>query len=306
MKTRIVIIILLSVNIGFGQSYKILNDPSIVGQHKRMVISKWGDWYPEPVYQKILWMETGIQTNVAASAIWGYNLYGVPASTNPFSLLTDHSRNNRYKNGEDIRPLKPTGLQNQRFALREEEYNEAIQIRKDAKDLKAKSRRDFAHWSAGNLDISYEPDWIAIKLFVKNDPLWLLYYKKMLKPLKNFPENPQSFTDWQFTSYGIYEKLKSSGALRELREELDILKHNYKVARTVDMPRGKRILFYHKILIAWRKFNQRLHSCNAKAEYALKLENLLTKSDNTTISNRLQDDTEIMRESMLKYKSFKY
>ncbi len=290
-KIKLLIIILLIGKSISAQTYKILNDPAIVGQHKRMVFQKWGDWYPKPVYKKILWVETGIQTNVAASALWGYNLYGLPASTNPFSYLTNYSRNRRYKNGADIRPLKPTGLQNQRLAEREIEYSETKKIKEQSEDLKAKSKRDFAHWT---------------KLTVSADPLWLLYYKKMLKPLKNFPENPQSFADWQFSNYKVYEKLKNSGALRKLQEQLDVLKHNYKVARTVDMPRGKRILFYHKILIAWRKFEKSLKTCNASTKYALKVEDLLAKSKSTTMPQRKQTDTEIVREYMLKYKSSKY
>ncbi len=260
-----------------------MNDPAIVGQHKRMVFEKWGDWYPKPKYKNFIFWK--VQTNLTASTVWGYDFYGTPGS------WYAPKRNIEYRNGDDIRPLKATGLQNLRFAERKIEYDETQKIKKQSDDLKAKSKRDLAHWT---------------KLTVSADPLWLLYYKKMLKPLKNFPENPQSFAEWQFADYEVYEKLNSSGALRKLREELDLLKHNYKVARTVDMPRGKRILFYHKILIAWRKFNQRLKTYNEKAKYAIKVEKLLAKSKNATIPASQKTDTEIMRENMLRYKSSKY
>lgn len=296
----IVIGIILWGDLAISQSFKILNDPAIVGQHKRMVFQKWGEWYPKPVYKTILWWETGIQTNVAASAIWGYNLYGIPSMITP-------KRNKRYKNGRDIRPLKPTGLQNQRYGEREMEYNEAIKIRKEVKDLKAKSRRDFAHWSAGKVDISYEPDWIALKLLVSNDPLWLLYYKKMLKPLRKFPANPKSFLDWQLNSPEIYLRLKKTGAIKHLQEELDLLKHNYKVSRNVDMPRGKRILLYHKTLLDWRNFEKKLKAYNKEAHYAIKVRSKLKKSKKSSMPHTPKSDTKIVRKVIQKYeKSYKF
>ena len=80
----------------FGQvSVKRLNDPAIVAQHKRMTFERWGDWRPYPKYF------LGIQTNVAYATVWG---------------MWAPKINRDYKRGDDIRPLKPTGLQNQRFA----------------------------------------------------------------------------------------------------------------------------------------------------------------------------------------------
>ena len=39
------------------------------------------------------------------------------------------SRNRQYKNGEDIRPLKPTGLQNQRYVQVKFQEEEAKKIK---------------------------------------------------------------------------------------------------------------------------------------------------------------------------------
>ena len=94
-KLALVPLLLIAVGV-FGQfTVKRLNDPSIVAQHKRMLFQSWGDWRPYPKYL------LGIQTNFAYATVWG---------------MWAPSRNRDYKNGEDIRPLKPTGLQNQRFA----------------------------------------------------------------------------------------------------------------------------------------------------------------------------------------------
>lgn len=78
----------------FGQSVKRLNDPSIVAQHKGWFFESWGDWRPIPKYflefRPILPM---LQ----------FGECGLP------------NINRDYKEGNDIRPLKPTGEQNLRF-----------------------------------------------------------------------------------------------------------------------------------------------------------------------------------------------
>lgn len=88
----IIFLSLLPITTVFGQvSVKRLNDPAIVAQHKRMVFERWGDWRPYPKYF------LGVQTNFAYATVWGW---------------LAPSRNRDYKNGADIRPLKPSGIQN--------------------------------------------------------------------------------------------------------------------------------------------------------------------------------------------------
>ena len=87
--------LLITITISGQVTVKRLNDPSIVAQHKRMVFQSWGDWRPYPKYF------LGVQTNFAYATVWG---------------MWAPKINRDYKDGEDIRPLKPTGVQNQRFA----------------------------------------------------------------------------------------------------------------------------------------------------------------------------------------------
>ena len=102
--------LLLIVTAMFGQiSVKRLNDPSIVAQHKRMTFERWGDWRPYPKYF------LGIQTNFAYATVWG---------------MWAPSRNRDYKDGPDIRPLKPTGEQNLRFAQLKFQEEEAKKIKR--------------------------------------------------------------------------------------------------------------------------------------------------------------------------------
>ena len=159
-KLALVPLLLAAVGV-FGQfTVKRLNDPSIVAQHKRMVFQSWGDWRPYPKYL------LGIQTNFAYATVWG---------------MWAPSRNRQYKNGEDIRPLKPTGLQNQRYVQVKFQEEEAKKIKAASDTIYKRSVQDFAHWTSATVDA---------------DPLWLLYYKRMLRPITEFPDTPQNFVEW--------------------------------------------------------------------------------------------------------------
>jgi hypothetical protein len=120
------IILLFSLFFGaipiFGQ-VKILNDPSIVSHNKRMVFESWGDFRPYPKYT------FGIQTNFAYATVWGW---------------LSPSINQDYKNGSDIRPLKPTGLEIQRYVELEFQKSEAEKIKLQVDTLYTRNVQDFA------------------------------------------------------------------------------------------------------------------------------------------------------------------
>lgn len=84
-------------------SVKRLNDPAIVAQHKRMVLKagETGDPIPN------IFRDSNQFCLRHGMGMWAPNI------------------NRDYKDGEDIRPLKPTGVQNQRFAQLKYEEEEA-------------------------------------------------------------------------------------------------------------------------------------------------------------------------------------
>ncbi|MCT3914464.1 hypothetical protein CMU59_18185 [Elizabethkingia anophelis] len=220
-------------------SVKRLNDPAIVAQHKRMVFESWGDWRPYPKYF------LGIQTNFAYATVWG---------------MWAPNINRDYKDGEDIRPLKPTGVQNQRFAQLKYEEEEAKKIKAASDTIYKRSVQDFAHWTSATVDA---------------DPLWLLYYKRMLKPITEFPDTPQNFMQWRLKNQEAYQALHTTGTLKRLQEELDLIKEKYAMSRSMDMPRGKRFMMYHETLLRWRKFVQELRKQNNKTTLLLDYKNIL-------------------------------
>ena len=267
-KFALVPLLLTAVGV-FGQfTVKRLNDPSIVAQHKRMVFQSWGDWRPYPKYL------LGIQTNFAYATVWG---------------MWAPSRNRDYKDGEDIRPLKPTGLQNQRFAQVKFQEEETKKIKAASDTIYKRSVQDFAHWTSATVDA---------------DPLWLLYYKRMLRPITEFPDNPQNFTEWRLKNQQTYETLNTTGTLKRLQEELDLIKEKYAMSRTMDMPRGKRFLMYHETLIKWRRFVQELRKYNDKTTLLLDYKNILKNHSPSALPQAWTPatDKQIVHNTMQQYK----
>lgn len=253
----------------FGQiSVKRLNDPSIVAQHKRMTFESWGDWRPYPKYL------LGIQTNFAYATVWG---------------MWAPSINRDYKDGDDIRPLKPTGVQNQRYAQLKYEEEEAKKIKAASDTIYKRSVQDFAHWTSATVDA---------------DPLWLLYYKRMLKPITEFPDTPQSFIEWRLKDQQTYETLNTTGTLKRLQEELDMIKEKYSMSRSMDMPRGKRFIMYHETLIRWRRFVQELRKYNNKTTLLLDYKNILKNHLSTALPSGWTpaSDKQIVQNTMQQYK----
>lgn len=252
----------------FGQSIKKLNDPSIVAQHKRMTFESWGDWRPYPKYF------LGIQTNFAYTTVWG---------------MWAPSINRAYKNGEDIRPLKPNGEQNLRLAQLKLQEEEAKKIKAASDTIYKRSVQDFAHWTSATVDA---------------DPLWLLYYKRMLKPITEFPNIPQNFMEWRLKDQQTYETLNTTGTLKRLQEELDIIKEKYAMSRSMDMPRGKRFLMYHETLIKWRNFVQELRKHNNKTTLLLDYKNILKNHLSTALPTSWNpaSDKQIVQSTMQQYK----
>ncbi|MBB6370031.1 hypothetical protein [Chryseobacterium shigense] len=262
------LLLFVTVGVSAQLSVKRLNDPSIVAQHKRMTFERWGDWRPYPKYF------LGIQTNFAYATVWG---------------IWAPSKNRDYKDGPDIRPLKPTGEQNLRFAQLKFQEEEAKKIKTASDTIHKRSVQDFAHWTSATVDA---------------DPLWLLYYKRMLKPITEFPDHPQNFIEWRLKDQQTFETLNTTGTITRLQEELDLIKEKYDMSRSMDMPRGKRFIMYHETLIKWRKFVQELRKYNNKTTLLLDYKNILKNHLSTALPNQWTpaSDKQIVHSTMQQYK----
>lgn len=248
-----------------AQTFQRIKDEAIVAQHKRMVFERWGDFRPYPKYF------FGIQTNFSYAVIWG--------NWAP-------SRNRRYKRGRDIRPLDADGLETRRHVEIGIQKRQAEKISQSVDSILQHNKKDLAHWTP---------------LTVDADPLWLLYYKRMLKPLKDFPSNPQSASDWGLYDNEVYQRLQNNGDLATLKEKLDVLKDTYHISRTVAMPRGKRFMMYHETLIGWRRFFQQTQQFNKNSFRALDLDHTLHDIRNHNGEYHHRDDKEIVREILTQH-----
>ena len=131
-KTITSLLLLLSIHQWSGQTIRKLNDPAIVAQEKRAVFESWGDWRPYPKYNFL-----GIQTNFAYATVWG---------------MWAPSINRDYKDGADLRPLKPDGNEVQRLASLKLEESKAEQIKAEYDTIYKRNIQDFAHWTSATVD----------------------------------------------------------------------------------------------------------------------------------------------------------
>lgn len=220
LKALLLFGVLLTPKEVFAQ--KKLNDPSIVAMQKRRVFESWGDFYPHPKYL------LGIQTNLAYATVWG---------------MWAPKRNQEYKEGGDLRPLRLGGLESQRLLSYELERKETQSILPHVESLYKASLENLEYHSAVSSSL---------------DPLWLWYYKKMLSPIESFPLDPIKDKDWNLKKVGSLQSLRLSPAFPYLIKDLEKLKEQHHLSRTLDMPRGKRVLLYHKSLLELRQFEKRL------------------------------------------------
>ena len=133
----------------------------------------------------------------------------------------------------DLRPLGPHGPQSSRMALL---------VAMSAAEQQYKLQSDsIAQTAIENLATHSS-------LLSDFDPLWMMYYSSALSPLENPPKNSLSTLGLPELNY-----LQQSGFISWYEKEHEQLRERLKVARRADMERGSRILYYHRLLLEYRK-----------------------------------------------------
>ena len=125
----------------------------------------------------------------------------------------------------------------------------------------------------------------------------------MLRPLNEFPDDPQTAQDWGIIDPEVFKIMQWSGKIDRLKEKLDLLKEKYKMSRTMDMPRGKRFLMYHETLIGWRNFIKKIRAGDQKNSLYLDYKKLLTSIKTTVSPQTPKSDKEIVQSIMTKYQN---
>lgn len=243
-----------------AQTIKRIKDPHIVGQEKRQVFQEWGDWQPKK--KNIL----GVNVNYHYTMVWGW---------------LAPKRNRRYKDGDDIRPLSLTGLQNQRYATTLIQEDRTKRILEHAEVVHDETFDEYMHISS---------------LSVEADPLYLLYYKKELRDCDNLLQDQWGDGNY-FSKIGMtYEAFKENnkyGILETLKIDVEKLEDKFEMAKKADMPRGKRILMYHDCLMDLRKLKKYVDYLNRQTrlrfEASRRLARLERMKKNGTISRQRRD-----------------
>ncbi|WP_312352575.1 hypothetical protein [Sphingobacterium siyangense] len=195
---------------------KKIEDPHIRAQQERMVFKRWGNFLPNP---KSYWWTGGININPHYTLTWSY---------------LAPSQNRTYRNGSDIRPLGPVGMQTQRMTLNTLLMSTSDQYKKYTDSL-AKDATTELYNNSG--------------LFSSLDPMWRIYYRKELEELLDYRLESVigSLTDNQ----KIY--LIKSGGITWYNDQMLLIQEKLNEAFNQDIDRGSRILNYHNILLAFRR-----------------------------------------------------
>lgn len=197
-----------------AQSIKRIEDPHIRAQQNRMVFKKWGEWLPKKKFF------LGVQINVHHTMTWGWMA---------------PSQNKRYMQGKDIRPLSPAGEQTQRMA--------SLYMMKTQSDNFKEHSEELANTALSEL---YNHTGGAIS---EVDPLWQLYYKRMLRDVKDY--NLTTFTNKLNPKQTQY--LNDNGIIQWFDNEMQRLSERLNGAFNVTMDRGSRIINYHRIYLEYEK-----------------------------------------------------
>jgi hypothetical protein len=212
---KVFLIFCLIPAISFGQ--KALRDDAMRAQERRQVFEKWGDWNPKAKYF------LGVQTNPMHTLVWGWgaDLRG--------------ARNKSYKKGADIRPLKANGKQTLRLAALEQQRLITDQIVKESDVIGKMAESEILYYS---------------KASAKLDPLYLLYFKKTLKPIAEFSTGK---LQGECGSTEVYTFLNEIGVIDFHTREMNILKSRLDGLFSVNIERGQRIIMYHRLLADYRR-----------------------------------------------------
>ncbi|RYE17272.1 MAG: hypothetical protein EOP45_16080 [Sphingobacteriaceae bacterium] len=99
----------------------------------------------------------------------------------------------------------------------------------------------------------------------------------MLKDLQEFNTDSPIPLQWGFTSTEAFESFQRLGMMREIKRKLDVLQDKLALAKSMEIPRGKRILMFHECLIEWRKNKKYLAYLNQQGINRIKAEGTLTE-----------------------------
>lgn len=220
---KIILTLTIAVVCGnLSAQIKHIQDKSLRAHNARMVHKSWGEFRPYPKYF------LGIQTNPNYGLVWG---------------MFAPKQNKRYKDGADIRPLRPTGLQNQRYISAYNSYLYAKQVKEKSDVIGNEAMEELIYYD---------------KTTAKADPIYILYFREVLKPISEYNKLNPYYN--KKISFQVASLLRETGIEEKVIEEMELLKDRLNTALNNDMERGQRLIFYHRILDDFRSFDASLNN----------------------------------------------
>lgn len=257
-KILILLFFIFLVSIVLPQSIRPIEDPHIRAQQDRMVYRTWGDWLPKRK------MFLGVQVNIHHTMTWGWMA---------------PNQNERYMKGSDIRPLGPTGEQTQREASLYAMGSQNAVLQRHSDELAKTAISELYNYTGGVIS--------------EVDPLWQLYYKRMLRDVKDY--NLSTFTNRLTPKQRQY--LNENGVLSWFDNEMQRLSERLNGAFNVTMDRGSRIINYHRIFIEYEQVLNRWNNQRLWSETLVNIKDERKRYENTAnidFSDWKNDDVSIM------------
>jgi hypothetical protein len=211
-----------------------IRDTHILNQERRDTNTSWGNFQPNPNYNFF-----GIQTNIHYTFTWGW-----------FAP----SQNEDYREGPDIRPYKPGGKGWTTWSNYNNSRTFTGMMKDDSEIIGENAEQELAY----NTGLTFA-----------TDPLYILYYKDKLEPIRNWDSSNfiNEIEDIIINSIvnevgltvpernQLIFKVTSSGITQGYIDHMDILKERFDMSTTLNMGRGKRIISYHELMLDYRKLN---------------------------------------------------
>lgn len=133
------------------------------------------------------------------------------------------------------------------------------------------------------------------------EPLWGLYFENKLKGVDKLPD------DGNFKKLGFNDKevelLERINVKEDVKMKIENIKSDLRISTKTFMPRGKRILLWHKVLEDYRGFMRELDALKSRAKRQLQIEEWMKETMSKPSKSEMQTDSLIMKNLFERYKN---
>lgn len=133
------------------------------------------------------------------------------------------------------------------------------------------------------------------------EPLWGLYFKNKLKGIDKLPD------DGNFKKLGFNDKevelLERINVKEDVKMKIENIKSDLKISKNAFMPRGKRILLWHKVLEDYRGFMRELDALKSRAKNQIHIEEWMKETKPKPSEPEKLPDSLIMKNLFERYKN---